>query len=89
MEDRLGDKNERVGDNLLLVIFFFFLYNINNTRSKVFSLERLWIKLLVLKGFGLVGLVYNKGYRFKGGLGEGVKVIIWISVGIFSPHQPD
>ena len=30
-------------------------------RSKVFSLEKLWIKLLTLKDIGLVGLQYNKG----------------------------
>ena len=36
-------------------------------RSKVFSLERLWIKLLALKGFGLVGLEYKakKSLDFK------------------------
>ena len=32
---------------------------ITRLRSKVFSLERRWIKLLALKGFGLVGLEHK------------------------------
>ena len=34
-------------------------------RSKVFSLERLWIKLMALKGFGLVGLEYKTKKVFR------------------------
>ena len=34
-------------------------------RSKVFSLESLWIKLLALKGFGLEGLEYKAKKVFR------------------------
>ena len=34
-------------------------------RSKVFSLERLWIKLLALKGFGLVGSEYKTTKNYE------------------------